>query len=202
MLATGIFDLLAWLTVHYYSIPVRQPHQVSIHIAGHKSKGAEFVSVVARNNPPLASFIVRSQDFIHMFYPMRDAIQHREPVRGTQFEQANEGWTISLATLKQDAFDSVKIIDQIGRPFTEFGLLSTGIPNCMEPYRFTRKALRELIAFSNTYIEMLDFPLLVAANQDLIERFAESTSTENHTPFISKIYWKRVTHLPILFRNR
>jgi hypothetical protein len=202
MLVTGIFDLLAWLTVYRYSMPIHQPYQVSIHITNHKSKGARFVSAVAKNNPPLASFIAMMQDFIHMFYPMRDSIQHRQPVGGAQFEQANEGWTVSLATLEQDAFDSVKIIDKAEQPFTKFGLLNIGIPNLMEPHRFTRRALRELIAFSNTYIELLDFPSLVATHQDLIDRLAQLAPTETYTPFVPKIYWKRNTHLPIMFRNR
>lgn len=77
MLVTGIFDLLAWLVVYRYSIPIKTRHEVSIHITNHKSKAAKFVGSIARYNPPLASFIVTKQSFIHMFYPMRNAIQHK-----------------------------------------------------------------------------------------------------------------------------
>jgi hypothetical protein len=202
MLLTGIFDLLAWLAVHRYSMPIHRPHEVSIHITGHKSKGAKFVAAIGRSNPSLTSFIVTRQDFIHLFYPMRDATQHREPVSGVQFEQANEGWTVSTASLKKDSVDAIKTIDQNGYPFTRFGLLNTGVLNLMEPNRFTRIALRELIDFSNTYLEMIDFPSLIAAHQDLIDRITRATPMEDHTPFIAEIYWKRNCHMPILYRNR
>lgn len=202
MLVTGIFDLLAWLTASYYSIPIKNPRQVTIRMTGHKSEGTKFVSAIARFNPSLASFIVTKQDFIHMFYPMRDAVQHREPVVGAQFAQANEGWTLSVATLKQDAPSAIKMVDQTGYPFTRFGLLNTGTPNLLEPSRFTRKALRELIYFTNAYIELLDFPLLVAKRQDLVDKITSATTNKTNTPFIAKVYWKRDCHLPILFRNK
>jgi hypothetical protein len=133
---------------------------------------------------------------------MRDATQHREPVSGVQFEQANEGWTVSTASLKEDAVDAIKIIDQSGRPFTRFGLLNTLAPNLVEPNRFTRIALRELIDFSNTYLEMMDFPSLIAAHQEVIDRITHITPIDDSTPFIAKVYWKRSCHMPILFRSK
>jgi hypothetical protein len=203
MLATGIFDSLAWLTVYRHSIPVYQPYQVSIRITGFKSRGAKFVSNISRCNLPLASFIASQQDFINLFYPMRDATHHREPVGGAQFEDGNEGWTASLATLKPDAVSAIKSVDQLSHPFTKWGLLNASESFALlEPYRFTRKALRELLAFTSTYIELLDFPSLIAPHQDLIDKIAVASSQEPEPPFIARVYWRRDSHLPILFRNR
>jgi hypothetical protein len=202
MLVTGIFDLLAWLVVHRYSMPIRRPYEVSMRIAGHKSRGAKFVGSIARYNPPLASFIVKKQRFIHMFYPMRDAVQHREPIEGAKFEQATEGWTVSVANLERGAVDAIRMIDQSGYPFTRFGLLETGVSNLLEPYRFTRTALKDLIGLSNTFLEFLDFPSLIAERQDLINKINQAKSDENRTPLITKIYWSRDCYLPILFRNK
>jgi hypothetical protein len=202
MLVTGIFDLLGWLSVYRYSIPIQHPYQVSLHITDPRSKGAKFVAAISRNNPSLASFIVTKQNFIHSFYPMRDATQHREPVSGARFEQANEGWTVSTANVKQDAVSAIEAMDKNGYPFTEFGLLNTGVPNLMEPNRFARRTLRELIDFSNTYLEMTDFPSLITEHPDLVDRIAHMEPIENYIPFVAKVYWKRDCHLPILFRNR
>jgi hypothetical protein len=201
MLVTGIFDMLAWLSTYRFSIPIHQPYEVSIHITGHKSKGARFVGAIARSNPSLASFIVTKQNFIHLFYPLRDATQHREPVGGALFEETNEGWTVSVANLEQDAVDALKMIDQNGYPFTKFGLLNAGTLNHMEPHRFTRQALRELTSICNTYLEMLDFPLLIATSKDLVDKITHAKQ-QNDVPFIARTYWKRDCHLPILFRNR
>jgi len=207
LLVTGIFDLLAWLTVHRYSLPIPteldRPHEVSIQITKPKSWGAKFVKIVSQSNPSLASFIKKNQDFIKLFYPMRHAVQHREPVRGAQFTDLDESWTASLAHIKQDALVAIRKIDQLGYPFTKWGLLnSSGFGYLLEPHRFTRNALRNLMAFANIYIELLDFPSLIAPHQDLIDKIAEVKSKEPEPPFLAKTYWKRDSHLPILFRNR
>ena len=203
MLVTGIFDSLAWLTVHRHSISIRHPYHVSIRITGHRSRGARFVAAIARDNPPLASFIILQQDFINMFYPMRDATQHREPVGGAQFEDSSEGWTASLARINWDAVAAIKKIDYSGYPFTEWGLLNiSGMGDLLEPHRFTRKALRNLMAFTNTYIELLDFPSLIASQPNLIHKIIAARSKKPEPPFLAKVYWRRDSHLPILFRNR
>lgn len=203
LLTTGIFDSLAWLTVHRYSIPIRNPLQVSIQITGPKSRGAKFVAAISPHNSSLASFIRNNQDFIKLFYPMRHATQHRESVGGAQFEHASEGWTATLARIKQDAVVAIQRIDQPGYPFTMWGLLNiSGFGHMLEPHRFTRKALRNLMAFTNTYIELLDFPSLIASHQNLIDKIADARSEEPEPPFTTKVYWRRDSHLPILFRNR
>jgi len=207
LLVTGIFDLLAWLTVHRYSlqIPTKpdRPHEVSIQITKPKSFGAKFVKTISKDNPLLASFIVDSQDFIRLFYPMRHAVQHREPARGEQFVDQSEGWTVSLAHIKKDALAAIQKIDQSGYPFTRWGLLNlSGLEYLLEPHRFTRKALRELMAFANTYIEFLNFPSLIASHQDLIDKIAEARPKEPEPPFLAKTYWKRESYLPVLFRDR
>jgi len=203
MLATGVFDSLAWLTVYRYSIPIRCPYQVSIRITKRKSRGDKFVTAISKHNSSLASFIRTHQDFINLFYPMRDAAQHREPVGGAQFQQGDEGWTASLAELKPDAVLAIKKVDQKGYPFTKWGLLNiAGFDNLLEPHRFTRKALRDLMAFANEYIDLLDIPALIASHQDLINKIAVLPSKEPKTPFIAQTYLRRDSYLPILFRNR
>lgn len=203
LLTTGIFDSLAWLTVHRYSMPIRSPLQVSIQITRPKSRGAKFVASISRHNSSLATFIRNNQEFIKLFYPMRHATQHRESAGGAKFEHASEGWTAILARIKQDAVDAIQRIDQSGYPFTAWGLLnSSGISPMLDPHRFTRKALRNLMAFTNTYIELLDFPSLIAPHQNLIDKIADARSKAPEPPFIAKIYWRRDSHLPILFRNR
>lgn len=207
LLATGIFDSLAWLTVLRYSLPIptkpKRPHEVSIHITKPKSWGAKFVAAIAPHNSPLVTFIRKNQDFIKLFYPMRHATQHREPVGGAQFVHANEGWTATVAHVKKDALVAIQRLDQPRYPFSKWGLSSiSGIPPMLEPYRFTRTALRDLMTFADKYIELLDFPSLILSHQNLIHKIAKARSKKPESPFIAKIYWRRDSHLPILFRNR
>jgi len=203
MLATGIFDSLAWLTVYRYSIPVHHPIQVSIRVTTSKSKGTRFVKKISQHNSSLESLIKTQQVLINLFYPMRDATQHREPVGGTQFVHSNEGWTASLARVKQDAAVAVQNIDQLGYPFTKWGLLKiAGIDYFLEPYRFSRQALRKLLTFTNEYLKLLDLPSLIASDRDMVKKIADARSKEPEPPFIARIYWRRDSHLPILFRNR
>jgi hypothetical protein len=198
LLATGVFDALAWLTVHRYSMPIHNRLDVSIQITGSKSRGAKFVNAISQKNASLASFIRNNEDFVKMFYPMRHSAQHREPLGGAQFEDGDEGWTASLARIKEDALTAIRKIDRKGHPFSEWGILNTW-GELLEPYRFTRKALRELVAFSNEYLDFLDFPSLITS-PELNEKVASAKPKDPETCFIAKVYWKRDSHLPILFR--
>jgi len=200
LLATGVFDALAWLTVHRYSMPINNRLDVSIQIKGSRSRGAKFVKAISQKNAPLASFIQNNEDLIKLFYPMRHSAQHREPVGGAQFEDGTEGWTASLARIRSDALTAIRKIDTQGHPFSEWGLLNTWA-NLLEPYRFTRKALRELMAFSNKYLNFLDFPSLITS-PELNEKIASASSKDPETCFIAKVYWKRDSNLPILFRAK
>ena len=207
LLATGIFDLLAWLTVHRYSLQVpkkpERPYEVSIQITKPGSWGDKFIVAISQHNPNLASYIRNNQDFIKLFYPMRHAAQHREPARGAPFQDMSEGWTASLVYITQDAAVAIQRIDQPGQPLTKWGLLNMSIlGNLLEPHRFTRNALRNLMVFTNKYIELLDFPSLIAPHRNLSGKIAEAKSTEPEPPFLAKTYWKRDSHLPILFRDR
>ena len=203
LLTTGIFDSLAWLTVHRYSIPIYNPLQVSIKITKPNSRGDKFVTAISRHNSSLAHFIRNNQDLIQLFYPMRHATQHRECAGGAQFENADEGWTATLARIKEDAAAAIQRIDQPGYPFTKWGFLKfPGIGCMLEPHRFTRKALRNLMTFANDYIELLDFPSLIATHRNLIDKIASARFKEPEPPFIARIYWRRNSHLPVLFRNR
>ena len=176
LLATGVFDALAWLTVHRYSMPIRSHFDVSIHITGSKSHGAEFVKTISKENAHLASLIRSNEDLIKLYYPMRHSAQHKEPVSGAQFEDRTEGWTASLARIKGDALTAIRKIDTQGHPFSAWGLLNT-FKNFLEPYRFTRKALRELMAFSNEYLNLLDFPSLITS-PELNEKMANARSKD------------------------
>ncbi len=199
LLATGIFDALAWLTVHRYSMPVRSNLDVSLQMMGPKSRGTKFVNAISLKNASLASFIQQNEDLIKLFYPMRHSAQHREPVGGAQFEDRDEGWTASVARIKSDATLGIQKIDINDHPFSRWGL-HVYLPNLLEPYKFTRRALRELIGFSNNYLDLLDFPSL-PPSEDLKRNIANASSKDPETCFLAKIYWKRESNLPLLFRS-
>jgi hypothetical protein len=55
-------------------------------------------------------------------------------------------------------------------------------------------------AFSNEYLNLLDFPSLITS--ELKEKVASAKSKDPETCFIAKVYWKRTSNLPLLFRSR
>ncbi len=73
--------------------------------------------------------------------------------------------------------------------------------NLLEPYRYTRKALRELTAFTDEYLTLLDFSSL-PSYADLEQKIKGKKIKDPDTCFISKVYWKRNTNLPLLFPSR
>lgn len=199
LLVTGIFDSLAWLTVHRYSMPIGGVFDVRIRIGKSGSHGDKFVKAISQKNTTLASLIQKNQDLINLFYPIRHSAQHREPAGGTLFVSRTEGWTASLVRIKNDALTAIQKIDTQRQPFSEWGLLNT-FDEYLEPYRFTRKALRKLMIFSNEYLKALDFPKLITS-PELQKKIENASSKDPETCFIAKVYWKRDSTLPILFRD-
>lgn len=206
MLVTGIFDSLAWLTVHRYPLPIRSRLDVTIRIGNQRSRGAKFVRLVSPHNSSLSDFIRDQKDFVNLFYPMRDSIQHRDPMRGALFMQRSNGWVVSLTPLTLDAFEAIHVVDQSGTPFTDWGIVEEmGPPDgggLLEPHRFSRKASRRLMTFVDRYLEILDLPSLITSHREVARRVAEAQSSEPEPPFIAKVYLARGSHLPVLFRPR
>lgn len=173
MLATGVFDSLAWIALHRFGLQTR-PMNV---ILREESRGQpnQFFALLDTAAPPLASFLrdCQQQAKITLFYAPRDTIQHRLVLTGAHF---NSGQIISdcnIAYLNRDDAQAIQAVDQLmaeNMPFSEWGLMQfpeTPDEILLEPYRFTRTALRFLFPFVDEVLPLLDFAGWVGTRPDI-----------------------------------
>ncbi len=174
MLATGVFDSLAWIAFHRFNA---QTGRLNITLREERPIGQPnpFFSQLDTAAPALAAFLRdrQQQTRITLFYAPRDSIQHRLVLTGAHF---NSGQVISecnIAYLSLDDAQAIYAVDQTipeNMPFSEWGLMQ--IPELpdkviLEPYRFTCTALRFLFPFVNEVLRLLDFPVWIGVRPDI-----------------------------------
>ena len=175
MLATGVFDSLAWLAYHRFGfqIPLRQ--NVTLRAERRVGRENPLFWQLDTTVPDLASFLRgrEQQERIGLFYAPRDAIQHRLVLTGAHF---NTGQLISdcnIAFLSREDAQAIQAVDHMvpeHMPFTEWGLMTlTDSPEkiLLEPYRFTCTALRFLFPFVSDVLNLLDFPAWIGVRPAL-----------------------------------
>ena len=162
MLATGVFDSLAWLA--YYRFALQSGRQ-NITLRSEKSPGREnpFFRQLDSATLALASFLRDShqQKRIALFYEPRDSIQHRLVLTGAYFNSGQVASDCNVAYLSQESAQAFLAIDRFPpeiSPFSEWGLIRlTDGQILLEPYRFTCMTLRFLFPFVNEVLHHLDF---------------------------------------------
>src|SRR5260370_21039122 len=177
MLATGVFDSLAWLAYHRFGL--RRSSRLDVTLRAERRPGREnpLFQQLDRAAPDLASFFRdrQQQERISLFYAPRDTIQHRLMLTGAHF---NTGQLISdcnVAFLSREDAQAIQAVDRMTpehMPFSEWGLitLSDGLEKILlEPYRFTCTALRFLFPFVSNVLRLLDFPGWIGVHPALKE---------------------------------
>ncbi|MDQ6660417.1 MAG: hypothetical protein M3Z24_05570 [Chloroflexota bacterium] len=177
MLSTGVFDSLAWLALHRFSL--RAGNRLDVTLRAERPIGQEnrFFRQLDTATPHLASFLRdhHRQNRIALFYAPRDTVQHRLVLTGAHF---NTGQVISdcnIAFLSREDGHAIQTVDRMipeNMPFTEWGLITlSDAPDkiLLEPYRFTCTALRFLFPFVSEVLSRLDFPRWIGAHPPLKE---------------------------------
>src|SRR5712691_8728251 len=129
MLATGVFDSLAWLAYHRFGFRVSSQQDVTLRAERRPSWVNPLFGQLDTAAPELASFFRdrQQQERIALFYAPRDAIQHRLVLTGAHF---NTGQVISdcnIAFLSSKDAQAIQTIDRMipeNMPFTEWGLMT------------------------------------------------------------------------------
>jgi hypothetical protein len=190
MLATGVFDSLAWLACHRFALEVRR-RDVTLRVERQPSQENPLFQRLDTVAPDFASFLRDShqQQRINLFYAPRDAIQHRLVLTGAHFNTGQVRSDCNIAYLSREDAQAIQTIDRMipeHMPFTEWGLITlSDAPNkiLLEPYRFTCTALRFLFLFVSDVLCHLNFPGWIVARPALKEvadttiAFAQSQNT-------------------------
>jgi hypothetical protein len=210
MLATGVFDSLAWLAYHRFGVRIPSRQNVTLRVERRTGRDNPLFQHLDTEAPDLASFFrdPQQQERIGLFYAPRDAIQHRLVLTGAHF---NTGQLISdcnIAFLSREDAQAIQAIDRMipeHLPFTEWGLMNlTASPDriLLEPYRFTCTALRFLLPFVSEVLGLLNFPAWIRdrpALKEVVDATIASARSQNNVEFDIP-YPQRLEQLSIPWR--
>lgn len=154
MLATGIFDDLAWMLTYIYSLPLKPVHTV-LKVGEGKSSSA-FLDTLAPHAPNLHAYLAsaRTQDQIRMFYPLRDRLQHREFVSGGLMVGGRHSARI-LIGVDLDAYSKLPLVAAAG-PRESLGTAQRPGETWIDPHWFASAALEAIAEVVNGVLRRID----------------------------------------------
>lgn len=156
VLVTGIFDDLAWLVTRRHSLQLNRM-EVSLRIPEKKTE-TEFYKQLGRVNPRLHDYLTdrRTQATLSLFYPIRDAIQHRVFI-GSLLCVGGTGRGSSIHIESPEASTNLALSLSQDGTGTEWGVFQSGETRRLEPYVFAHMAVSSVAAIMNQVLRLLDF---------------------------------------------
>lgn len=178
-LTTGSFDALAWVFKYIYRFQPTKSEEdrefrqsVVLKLREGKTTNG-LINHVEGVNKNLGAYLrsKATQDFMSIFYPSRDSIQHRHPMGGAHYIRATikpgnrpyisreeEDTAYSLAVLDNDTEQAISKLDSDDTSdyFTRWGVRKAGGMTFLEPYKFTVEALMRFADFCRQALELLD----------------------------------------------
>jgi len=160
-LITGIFDSLAIKTKDKYHLSIGKDNNYSS-TSLNKKAGRDFLKVLRGKNQKLHKHISDYAYFRKLIYEFRELLIHREMLEINYFtpNEEEEKHKIGAFAAKKKTIDIIKQCgDKIRKydDFTEWGVFSHNNKYFITPFYFAKTSTKTLIAFSNKYLEMLDF---------------------------------------------
>lgn len=166
VLATGVFDSIAWLALHRFQIGESLRNITSR--AEPNGRPNPYFKKLDACAPVLVQYLrdpIR-QAKIALFYQPRDSIQHRLVLTGAHFNTGQYLSDCNVVFLDSEAAKAIQAVDRhdpATLPFSEWGLVYANEERpLLEPYRFTGEALRFVLSFVDETLEHLDLATWLA----------------------------------------
>lgn len=173
MLITGVFDDLAWVITHLYNFEISRM-QVVLKVSDKRKK---FYSLLAEKNKDLHDFLVseHTQNLINLFYPIRDALQHRQFVKGMRYSDS-EGFDGNVFALPED---TLLFVEKVTKDKKEFGLVFQNKPIgdfCLfDSHVFSMKAVETASYIVNNTLSLINWEgVLSALSEEKLANVKES----------------------------
>jgi hypothetical protein len=149
MLATGLFDELAWTIAHRYGWTLSAQQMV----LRQRPRDDAFFKRIHGTNPDLHAFLVdpATQAVIRLFYPARDQVQHRAVLAASVVEQPTPRRV--LAQLPDDTLAEVEALS--ADQGADWGLVNGRAAGQVDPYIFTLAAVQSVARVTNGVLERL-----------------------------------------------
>ena len=178
ILTTSICDSLAWLAAHRFEVyPLNEmeknKHKITLQDRQRRRNYETFFEALARKAPDLVAYLSTPdvQNKIGLFYGPRDSIQHRLLPKGVLFISEQHVIDCSVVSLNNEDAENIRRVDSYDAendPFSLWGIWGlTPNDTYLEPYSFTRMALRFLLQFIDEVLKLFDFSSHMNSHLDL-----------------------------------
>jgi len=175
MLVTGLLDNLAWVALARHGqlaayLQSGKRNNVSLQMRDKQgSIGSKpFNNVLKQMDQRMYDHVQNHQDLIAVFYPVRDAIQHRTVLSGTRLQYLDGDWASTMVHFDSDTVAAIQVLDP-ARPYdlNLWGLFQFDDLVLVQPDAFSRQALDRVLEFTQTFLDILDMPALLVAHPTL-----------------------------------
>jgi hypothetical protein len=204
-LVTGIFDSLARLSVIRYDLKIngvdfeRKIGLTKITLRKPTKQNFPFLEQLLTRNPELSKFISNEQNFIELFYPLREKIVHRERLQQTRFEYHGDtgDWKANFVEIPKDVEANINQFDkkQEHDLVTKWGIYRLGGQVLLEPFHFVKASTEKLALFCNRYFDMLGFNGSLETHSELKQEMEESKKSKTHMVFQKELEIFEKCHL-------
>ncbi len=150
ILATGLFDDLAWLANHTYALRLKKEH-VDL-------RKKEFKQALESKNQELKQYLDQSEtaNRIALFYPLRDQVQHRMFLQAKHVVNRKLGRDENWFELPAGTFKHIRNLEGI-KGCQKWGVHSRKSTHFIEARRFTGCALAKVAEIHNHFLERIDW---------------------------------------------
>jgi hypothetical protein len=153
-LFTGVFDSLAWISKYRYQIKFDQYERIGLR----KERQKDFLNLLFEKNNKIKDFLGKNSSLINLMYSPRDLTIHRARLKALRFDNRNDNFYLNMIKIPKEFFDQIVMLSkENGSRLSEWGHYKLGDGYFLEPYRFVKKVIPELIDFVNKYLDLLDF---------------------------------------------
>jgi hypothetical protein len=158
MLITGIFDDLAWIIKHLYTLNLSRM-EIGLKIPKNNTS-SKFYKKLAEKNHSICQYLLQdiTQIKIKLFYPLRDSLQHREFLRGLRYKNSRQKVDKNLFLVPREMADLVvRLSDNIG----DYGFINLYEDNYyLDTHLFSYKAINLVAEIVNDSLSLLDLGYL------------------------------------------
>lgn len=153
-LVTGIFDNLAIETANMHHISLAR-NRISLS----KDAGREFLKELANKDPAVKKHIDSHRDFINLIYDCRERVVHREGLK-RKISPLAAHWS-NFIEIDHVIKNYIKNCGDKQSPYkqiTEWGVVEQQGNIYLDPFYFAKHVCLKLIAFSDDYLKLINFP--------------------------------------------
>lgn len=167
MLATGVFDDIAWALTYLLGMQDRNRRRVGLRAPAQGPH--HFVAELRGKAPRVAECVAARdvQELFEVFYPIRDALQHREYPRGLLYAGGPWGGPRLLFEFPRDSIQPMRVASRDGTGAEwGYGLTGRHSSTMVDPYLFLTRGLQAVVQIHNTILDAVEWPAHLGAQHD------------------------------------